>query len=175
MQEHETSVAEFHAAIGPSPEEPVAHLATIGADWYLYHDKTMHGYIAAQTGHAGGDSFSTARRRPLRWWSFEAASQLQAWEQAVAYITGRVHEDLVNEWTDFGDERYKRGHAAAIREIAEGTSADAPGAGVIVCHVCGEPPDADEVMALHEGYYFHPDHCPRPGADATAARAFGKN
>jgi len=110
MIEHTGTYAQFAAACEQKMAdfEPVAHLATIGANWYLFHGPGLIGYTAAMQGHAGGDRWDDKRThsRPVTYWTTpEGIPQLQAWHLALAFITARVSEDLTAEWSDVPVER----------------------------------------------------------------------
>jgi hypothetical protein len=107
LTEHTGSIHEFTARIGVREvggdnimDAQAAHLATIGADWYVFYGARMAGYIIARQGHAGGDGLGLSRgTRPLTWWSTDPAlSQFAAWTTAVEFITAQVYGDLKNEW-----------------------------------------------------------------------------
>ncbi len=106
LVKHTTPIADFTAAVaveevgGTHPiDAEVAHLATIGADWYVLHGTGMHGYVISQQGHGGGNGFGPTRKQPITWWATDPAlSPFAAWNTAVEFITAQVHADLKNEW-----------------------------------------------------------------------------
>jgi hypothetical protein len=106
LAEHTTPIDQFAYSVG-FPEAggdgimdgQVAHLATIGGDWFAFYGRDLKGYVIAYQGHAGGDSLGPSRKRPLTWWSTDPGlSKLAAWTTAVEFITAQVHADLKDGW-----------------------------------------------------------------------------
>lgn len=109
LTEHTTSIGEFTAAVAIAErggdhvmDAQVAHLATIGADWYVFQRSNgtgINGYVIAQQGHSGGDGLGPTRKRQLTWWSTnDGLSMFAAWNVAIEFITAQVHADLKDEW-----------------------------------------------------------------------------
>jgi hypothetical protein len=103
MIAHTGNYQQFAAACESSQVDfaPVAHLASIGTDWYIFTGPGLVGYTVAQQGHAGGDRWDDSRdpKRPVSYWTTpENVTQLEAWRLALSFITGRVDEDLASEW-----------------------------------------------------------------------------
>jgi hypothetical protein len=103
LGEHTTPVSEFLARIERDGWElsdaEVCHVATIGADWYIYHSADFRQYVIAQQGHGGGSILGPQRKRPLTWWVTPAGNkQLEAWRAAIGFVTAVVDDDLEAEW-----------------------------------------------------------------------------
>ena len=115
MLAHTGNAAQFAAAREErmTDGEPVAHLASIGTSWYLFHGPGLVGYTAAQQGHAGGDRWDSGRDhgRLIHYWTTpERCTQLEAWRLALAFITARVDEDLASEWGQDNHTPARAGH-----------------------------------------------------------------
>lgn len=78
---------------------PVAMLETIGATWFIFESAGLAGYIVANQGAGSYTMLTELNPRGLRWYATPAAwSKLQAWNQALAFITAEVRSDLEAEW-----------------------------------------------------------------------------
>lgn len=89
--------------LGPDGEpREVAHLADIGADWYIYQGIGFMFYVIANQGHAGGSGLhrdSAREHRPFRFWRTNTAQPVLAqWKAALAFVTGEVNRSLEAEW-----------------------------------------------------------------------------
>lgn len=87
-------------------DSEVGHLATIGADFYIYENADYTGYVIAQQGHAGGDRIAPGRHRAMTYWVTpvitDGIPKLRSWRAALAFITACVDADLEVEWGSDG-------------------------------------------------------------------------